>query len=175
MRGHSGKNISRRMWRKMAGDMCRRLRRNLSGATNSSLFTLSYDVVAARCRRYLEWREILLDHARKCGERLWRVNAKKFSMGGQIARCDEKLTFKTFYNLTALPFFFLRRSPPFLYLAYHVSHISYLLLFCPFLSRESPCSLLFPVVVVLCHFILPLVLCYFVDRCFSFNFPIYVY
>lgn len=38
MRGHSGKNISRRMWRKMAGDMCRRLRRNLSGATNSSFY-----------------------------------------------------------------------------------------------------------------------------------------
>lgn len=38
MRGHSGKNISRRMWRKMAGDMCRRLRRNLSGARNSSFY-----------------------------------------------------------------------------------------------------------------------------------------
>lgn len=38
MEGHSGKNISRRMWRKMAGDMCRRLRRNLSGATSSSFY-----------------------------------------------------------------------------------------------------------------------------------------
>lgn len=63
MRGHSGKNISRRMRRKMAGDMCRRLRRNLSGATNSSFYSLP-DVVAARLRRrYLECRAILQDHA----------------------------------------------------------------------------------------------------------------
>lgn len=38
MRGHSGKNISWRMRRKMAGDMCRRLRRNLSGAARTSFY-----------------------------------------------------------------------------------------------------------------------------------------
>lgn len=32
------KNISRRMRRKMAGDTCRRLPRNLSGATSSSFY-----------------------------------------------------------------------------------------------------------------------------------------
>ena len=76
MEGHRGKNISRRMWRKMAGDMCRRLRRNLSGATNSSFYPLRSRsstpvsrMQGGSCRIMRKW------------ERLWR--AKKYSWEGK--------------------------------------------------------------------------------------------
>lgn len=79
MWGHSGKNISRRMRRKMAGDMCRRLRRNLSGATNSSFYTPR----RSRGSTTPAVSRMQGDPAGSCasGERLWR--AKKYSWEGK--------------------------------------------------------------------------------------------